>query len=64
MINCDKCKKAVSEEEARKHKSKTLCEDCYIDECMPKMKKSHYDNDAEFMQRLKDAHPAHSQKFH
>jgi len=31
------------------HTAKGICEDCYIDEIMPKMPKSHYDNDAEFL---------------
>ena len=64
MINCDKCNKAVNEGEGRKHNSKTLCEDCYIDELMPRMPKAHYDNDAEFMQRLQDSYSLHPQKFH
>jgi len=64
MTSCDKCNKMIKKGEVRKHQSKTLCEDCYIDGCMPKMKKSHYDNDAEFMQRLKNAPLAHPQKFH
>ena len=64
MTNCDRCNTIIHVGEEKKHNSKTLCEDCYIDEQMPKMEKSHYDNDAEFMQRLKDAHPEHPQKFH
>jgi len=64
MTSCNKCNKMIREGEGRKHNSKILCEDCYIDEVMPKMKKSHYDNDAEFMQRLKNAHPVHPQRFH
>ncbi len=64
MINCDKCKKAVSEGDGRKHNARTLCEDCYMDELVPRMQKAHYDNDAEFMQRLKFSYPVHPQKFH
>jgi len=64
MINCDKCKKAVGEGEGRKYNSKTLCEDCYIDELMPKMPKAHYDNDAEFMQRLQDSYSVRKQRYH
>ena len=44
--------------------SKILCEDCYIDEVMPKMLKSYYNNDAEFMQRLKDSYIVRKQQYH
>ncbi len=64
MLNCDKCKKTFKEGEGRRHNSETLCEDCFIDELMPNKQKAHYDNDAEFMQRLQDSYPVHPQKFH
>ncbi len=41
-----------------------LCEDCYIDEVMPKMPKAHYNNDSEFMNRLKDSYSVHPQQYH
>jgi len=61
---CDKCKLPIQDGDARKLGSSTFCEDCYIDEVMPKQPKSHYDNDAEFMQRLKDSNPARKQQYH
>jgi hypothetical protein len=64
MMDCEKCNKTLGEGEERKHNSKALCEDCFIDELIPKMPKSHYENDSEFMQRLKDSFPVHPQKFH
>ncbi len=54
QINCN----------GREFHSKILCEDCYLDEVMPKMPKSHYDNNAEFMQRLKDSSPVRNQQYH
>jgi uncharacterized Zn finger protein (UPF0148 family) len=64
MKKCKKCKVPLKEEEGRTFHSELLCEDCYIDAVMPKMPKSHYDNDAEFMQRLKDSYPSRKQQFH
>ncbi len=64
MMICDKCKKIVRKEDGRKHNFKIVCEDCYIDELMPKKQKAHYDNDAEFMQRLQGSYSAHPQKYH
>jgi len=48
----------------KKLHTKILCEDCYIDEFMPKMPKAHYDNDAEFMNRLKDSYSVRKQQYH
>ena len=64
MKKCEKCKSQIKENEGREFHSKLLCEDCYIDEVMPKMPKSHYDNDAEFMQRLKDSYSVRKQQYH
>lgn len=64
MKKCEKCKSQIKENERREFYSKLLCEDCYIDEVMPIMPKSHYDNDAEFMQRLKDSHTVRKQQYH
>jgi hypothetical protein len=64
MKECEKCKSHIREDEGRKFNSKFLCEDCYIDEVMPKIPKSHYDNEAEFMQRLKDSYPVRKQQYH
>jgi len=64
MIKCEKCKSPINEDDGRDFHSKILCEDCYIDEVMPKKPKSHYDNDAEFMQRLKDSNPVRNQQYH
>ncbi len=64
MKLCEKCKSAIKKDDGREFHSATLCEDCYIDEVMPKMPKSHYDNDAEYMQRLKDICPVRNQQYH
>jgi len=60
---CDRCKTVINEDGRELH-SRLLCEDCYIEEVMPKRPKSHYDNAAEFMQRLKDSYPARKQQYH
>ena len=59
---CARCNKAIKDD-GRKHHLKLLCEDCYIDEVMPKMAKS-YDNPVEFFQRLKDSYSVIKQRFH
>jgi len=64
MKNCNKCNQMIEDGDERELYTKILCEDCYIDEVMPKMRKSHYDNDSEFMQRLKDSHPVRKQQYH
>jgi len=64
MKQCELCKKAINGGNEMEFDSKIICEDCYIDAHMPKMPKSHYNNDAEFMQRLKDSNPARNQQFH
>ncbi|MCP4117213.1 MAG: hypothetical protein GY737_17820 [Desulfobacteraceae bacterium] len=64
MPKCAKCNNSVNAENIKKQLSKVLCEDCYIDEIMPKMAKAHYDNDAEFMNRLKDSYSVRKQQYH
>jgi hypothetical protein len=64
MPDCAKCNKPIKAEDAKKLHSKILCDDCYIDEVMPKMPKAHYDNDAEFMNRLKDSYSVRKQQYH
>ncbi len=64
MQNCENCKKSFHDDELKELYTKILCEDCYIDEVVPKMSKAHYGNDAEYMNRLKDSYIAHPQKFH
>ena len=64
MQNCENCKKSFHNDDLKEFCTKMLCEDCYIDEVVPKMPKAHYGNDAEFMNRLKDSYIAHPQKFH
>lgn len=64
MNICDSCKKDFNEDELREYRSVMLCEDCYIDVIEPQKSKSHYNNDAEFMQRLKDNSALHPQQFH
>jgi hypothetical protein len=48
----------------KKLHGKVFCEDCYIDAVMPKMPKAHYDNDSEFMNRLKDSYSVRKQQYH
>jgi len=62
--NCNKCKQAIPNGDEKEIHKIILCEDCYIDEVMPKMPKAHYENDAEFMQRLKDSYIVRKQQYH
>jgi len=64
MKKCDKCETPIAEDDGRELHLKILCDDCYLDEVMPKMPKAHYDNDAEFMQRLQDSYSVVKQQFH
>ena len=64
MKNCNKCKQTIQNGDEKKLHEETLCEDCYIDAVMPKMPKGHYDNDAEFMQRLQDSYSVRKQQYH
>lgn len=64
MEKCENCKTPLKEDEGRTFHSRLLCDDCYIDEVMPKMPKSHYNNDAEFMNRLKDSYSVRNQQYH
>lgn len=64
MKNCTKCNKTIQDGDEKELHARILCEDCYIDEVVPKMAKSHYDNDAEFMQRLKDSYSVRNQQYH
>ena len=64
MSICIKCKKPIPDGDAKMLHTKILCEDCYIDEAMSKMTKAHYDNDAEFMNRLKDLYSVRKQQYH
>ncbi len=64
MLNCAKCKKKIQNEGLKEIRGEILCEDCYIDRVMPNVPKSHYENDAEFMNRLKDSGPVRKQQYH
>lgn len=64
METCENCSSTIKKGERWELHGKILCEDCYICERMPKMPKSHYNNDAEFMQRLKDSNTVRNQQFH
>ncbi len=64
MPSCTKCDKALQDGDIKKLHGQVLCEDCYIDEVMPKMPKAHYNNDAEFMNRLKDSYIVRKQQYH
>ena len=64
MPICSKCKIKINEADSRIHYEKILCDDCFIDRIMPKIPKAHYNNDAEFMNRLKDSYSVRKQKYH
>lgn len=64
MQNCKNCKKSFHDNDLKEFYTKLLCEDCYIDEVVPKMPKAYYGNNFEFMNRLKDSYIAHAQQFH
>ena len=64
MPICSVCNKTIPDKELRTHEDAMFCEDCYIDELIPKMPKSHYDSDSEFMNRLKDSYPVRKQQYH
>ena len=64
MKKCEKCKTPLNQHDGWKVHLKIMCDNCYMDELMPKRPKSHYDNDAEFMQRLKDSYPVRKQQYH
>jgi hypothetical protein len=42
MNRCGKCQTEIKEAEAYNHYSKILCEDCYLDICMPRTRKTHW----------------------
>jgi len=64
MQSCENCKKSFQDDDLKEFCTKMLCDDCYIDEVMPKMPKAHYGNDTEFLNRLKDSYIACAQQFH
>ena len=64
MPVCAKCRGTITNTDAKIHHAKVLCEDCYIDEVMPKMPKAHYEDGAEFMNRLKDSYTVRRQRYH
>jgi hypothetical protein len=64
MPICTRCKETFRDEDLKSLHEKLLCEDCYIDEVVPKMSKAHYDNDAEFMNRLQNSYSVRKQQYH
>ncbi len=65
MINCYKCNNSINDGEGVEHNSVVLCEDCYLDTIISPVRKMYYENNnAAFMQRLKESYPVHKQKFH
>jgi hypothetical protein len=42
MATCDKCQKEIAKVEGYIYYSRILCEDCYIDICMPRTRKTHW----------------------
>lgn len=64
MKKCHTCRKTITEGTEMLLQSKIVCEDCYIDTRMPKMRKAYYNNGSEFMWRLKDSYSVRKQRFH
>lgn len=64
MKQCTKCNKMFKRMDLRKFYENIICDDCYIDEIVPRMPKAHYDNEAEFMNRLKESYTVRQQQFH
>jgi hypothetical protein len=65
MKKCDLCNQPLNDNEKWEHNGHKICEDCYIDGLLPKVRKMHYENStANFMIRLKDSYIAFPQKFH
>jgi hypothetical protein len=64
MPDCTKCHKTVQHGDVKKLHDMILCEDCYVYEIVPKMPGAHYDNHAEFMNRLKTAYSVRKQQYH
>jgi len=61
---CDQCKTTMAPGEEREHNGRLLCEDCFIDTVMPKVRKMFYENDpAEFMRRMNSSYSAHPQRY-
>jgi hypothetical protein len=64
MRTCAKCNETIKDGDEHNIREEILCEDCYIDEIMPRMTKAHYDNENEYMNRLKDSYTVRKQKYH
>lgn len=64
MKQCEKCNRILKHGEDKVLHKKVLCDDCYIERVLPKMHKTHEQDDAEFMRRLKESHTVRKQQFH
>ena len=65
MNKCEKCNVKVVKGEEKNLNSIILCEDCYIDDVFPPVRKMYYENDSsEFTRRLKDSYISCPQQFH
>ncbi len=64
MTRCYKCKNVINDGDERKHNSKVLCEECYLDEIVSPVRKMYYEHSSSFMLRLKDSYISNPQKFH
>ncbi len=65
MTTCAKCKQAIEDGEEMLHNSLVLCDDCYLDAVLPRVRKMYYENEpSEFMRRLKDSYSMHPQRYH
>jgi len=63
MPICTQCKIEIPDGDEKTLHTKVVCAECYIDAVVPGMPKAHYNNDAEFMNRLKDSYSVHKQKY-
>jgi hypothetical protein len=64
MKICPRCKVSFQDGDMKYLHGKLLCEDCFIDEVLPKMPKAHYENGSEFMNRLKESYTVRKQQYH
>ena len=41
-LKCDRCGSEIPADEARRHRSEVLCENCAMDALMPRTRKTHW----------------------
>ncbi len=65
QVRCSQCRKELRTEEAINYNSKTLCEDCCLNACMPRVRKTHWQYirsiKADYLRPAKKRHDIRSQ---